>query len=323
MDASGNVTAVNTFGPTGLLSRHTSTGGSTFYAFDPQGNVSVRMDGSGNVLGTYTFDAFGARVGTDSTTDPFSGFGGQWGYYSDPETGLQLLTHRYYDSGAGRFVTRDPISYNGGVNLYNYTANNPVNGSDPSGLSQNPNAPAGSVGISAAVYIPDRQFSYGGVTWFGDNRGTSANSSRYRVQLNLWFDPASGAVSHIIETTGESRVLEPVTGWLLQGKPNPQLEVASMSTPCGDTYTYITAQASDGLADVGSIHLAPTAGIKILIYRLHNGKVFAEIENKDYPATEAYSYDSSGSHQLLNLSPMPGTTPGSLINHPGSETCLG
>ena len=35
MDGSGNVTAVNTFGPTGLLSRHTTTGGSTFYVFDP------------------------------------------------------------------------------------------------------------------------------------------------------------------------------------------------------------------------------------------------------------------------------------------------
>jgi hypothetical protein len=37
MDASGNVTAVNTFGGAGLLSRHTASG-STFYTFDERGN---------------------------------------------------------------------------------------------------------------------------------------------------------------------------------------------------------------------------------------------------------------------------------------------
>ena len=45
------------------------------------------------------------------------GFGGQYGYYTDYETNLLCLTHRYYDSGTGRFVTRDPIGYNGGINL--------------------------------------------------------------------------------------------------------------------------------------------------------------------------------------------------------------
>ncbi len=62
------------------------------------------------------------------------GFGGQFGYYTDVETGLDLLTQRYYDTTAGRFVTRDPIGYKGGVNLYGFTGNNPVNDIDPSGL---------------------------------------------------------------------------------------------------------------------------------------------------------------------------------------------
>ena len=50
------------------------------------------------------------------------------------ETGLSLLGFRYYDAGAGRFLNRDPIGYGGGVNLYNYTGNNPANANDPSGL---------------------------------------------------------------------------------------------------------------------------------------------------------------------------------------------
>ena len=65
------------------------------------------------------------------------GFGGQFGYYHDYQ-GRYLLGHRYYDSYTGRFVTRDPIGYKGGINLYGFVGNNPVNGSDPSGFSLAP-----------------------------------------------------------------------------------------------------------------------------------------------------------------------------------------
>ena len=65
--------------------------------------------------------------------DPF-GFGGQAGYYTDTETGLILCTHRYYDPANGRWLTRDPIGYAGGVNLYGYCGNDPGNQWDPSGF---------------------------------------------------------------------------------------------------------------------------------------------------------------------------------------------
>ncbi len=38
----------------------------------------------------------------------------------------------------GRFVTRDPIGYKGGINLYGFCGNNPVNDSDPSGYQAQP-----------------------------------------------------------------------------------------------------------------------------------------------------------------------------------------
>jgi uncharacterized protein RhaS with RHS repeats len=45
------------------------------------------------------------------------------------------MGHRYYDAGTGRFLTRDPKGYGGGINLYGFTGNNPVNESDADGLN--------------------------------------------------------------------------------------------------------------------------------------------------------------------------------------------
>jgi RHS repeat-associated protein len=66
--------------------------------------------------------------------DAYGSLSGQWGGYTDAETGLTLFTHRFYDTATGRFLTRDPMGYGGGVNLYAYTQNDPVNRNDASGL---------------------------------------------------------------------------------------------------------------------------------------------------------------------------------------------
>ena len=117
----------------------------TAYTFDPQGSavqpVTLYLPGTFpnvKVRSSSSFDGFGllqaaATADTSDAFDPF-GFGGQAGYYRD-YTGLYLLTHRYYDAVAGRFVTRDPIGYKGGINLYGFVGNNPVNGSDPQGYA--------------------------------------------------------------------------------------------------------------------------------------------------------------------------------------------
>ncbi len=78
------MTACNTFGAAGLLARHTTS--DVFYTFDPTGNVTQRLDASGNVLGSYVFDAFGNRTSMDNSTDPYSGYGSQAGTPSNPKT---------------------------------------------------------------------------------------------------------------------------------------------------------------------------------------------------------------------------------------------
>ena len=61
------------------------------------------------------------------------------GQYHDHETGLHYNRYRYYDPLVGRFISKDPIGYAGGLNLYVY-APNPVFWIDPFGLARIKNA---------------------------------------------------------------------------------------------------------------------------------------------------------------------------------------
>jgi RHS repeat-associated protein len=56
------------------------------------------------------------------------------GQYFDAETGLHYNWHRFYDPETGRYISADPIGLAGGMNLYAYVENNPVNWVDPWGL---------------------------------------------------------------------------------------------------------------------------------------------------------------------------------------------
>ena len=127
------MTAVNTFGTNGLISRAAISGGTptpTYYTFDTTGSVAQRTDATGAVTSSDLYDGFGA--GLDPPPDPF-GFGAQFGYYTDAETSLILCGHRYYDPTTARWLTRDPIGYAGGMDLYAYCGDRPVDTADPRG----------------------------------------------------------------------------------------------------------------------------------------------------------------------------------------------
>ena len=100
----------------------------------PYCDVAQRLDALGQVHASDQYDAWGARTAGGALHDPV-GYRGQFGYYTDEETGLLLCTWRYYDPQVGRWLTRDPIGAAGGLNLYAYCGGNPVSFIDPLGTN--------------------------------------------------------------------------------------------------------------------------------------------------------------------------------------------
>ncbi|MDH4236669.1 MAG: RHS repeat-associated core domain-containing protein [Nitrospira sp.] len=54
----------------------------------------------------------------------------------DAESGLYYYRARYYDPTMGRFLSEDPIASTGGLNLYAYVGNDPLNWIDLSGRTR-------------------------------------------------------------------------------------------------------------------------------------------------------------------------------------------
>jgi RHS repeat-associated protein len=131
-DSAGNTT----YTP-GISQR--KNGVDAFFHEDWIGSTRYLTDGSGLAAPTaYRFDAFGvpsASAGPDATSFKFAG---GHGYESDGPAGMLQLGARLYDPGLGRFLSPDPISYAGGLNLYEYCLGNPVGHVDPSGLFPKP-----------------------------------------------------------------------------------------------------------------------------------------------------------------------------------------
>ena len=54
------------------------------------------------------------------------------------EAGIYYMRNRWYEPHTGRFLSEDPIGLEGGINLYAYAGNDPVDRADPSGLRDAP-----------------------------------------------------------------------------------------------------------------------------------------------------------------------------------------
>ncbi|MCK9274061.1 MAG: hypothetical protein M0P57_03120 [Syntrophales bacterium] len=118
----------------GLLAMATPAGELYCYHFNATGSTIAVTDDNQNTVNRYSYTPFGEIIEEQETIpQPFK-YIGRHGVMHEPN-GLYYMRARYYDPATGRFISEDPIGFEGGdVNLYAYTGNNPVNLTDPFGL---------------------------------------------------------------------------------------------------------------------------------------------------------------------------------------------
>jgi len=125
--SSGNVSAKNYIGVTGIFARET-TNGTDYMLKNGHGDVTALVN-NGAVIKTYDYDAYGVEKNINTNdTNPFR----YCGEYFDTETGQIYLRNRYYDPTTGRFTQQDPAE--DGYNWYVYGNQNPVIYADFYGL---------------------------------------------------------------------------------------------------------------------------------------------------------------------------------------------
>jgi len=129
-DLSGTLQGAGGIG--GLLAR-TDANSSAFYHADGNGNVTCLINALQLIVARYEYDSYGNilfAIGSlaDANTMQFSSM-------PKHQSGLILFLRRPYDPILQRFLGCDPIQESGGINLYRFVRNNPVNSIDWLGLN--------------------------------------------------------------------------------------------------------------------------------------------------------------------------------------------
>jgi len=140
-DASGNLLFLHVYGA-GIDDRimTRSNGVTRFFFGNTTGSPLAACDSSGKWLEYYEYDPFGAVKVFDALFNPLAGSAiGNAKYFTgrdlDMETGKYYFRARHYDAELGRFMQRDPVMFDGGLNLYTYIYNNPLTFTDPMGTA--------------------------------------------------------------------------------------------------------------------------------------------------------------------------------------------
>ncbi len=136
-DLSGSFEGAGGIG--GLLARTSQSysdgplSGNSFYHADGNGNITMLIDDFQGIVAKYLYDAFGNTISksgllADANVYRFSSK--EW----HQNSGLAYYLYRYFDPNLQRWPNRDPIGERGGLDLYSFTHNRPINRIDRFGF---------------------------------------------------------------------------------------------------------------------------------------------------------------------------------------------
>ncbi len=136
--------------------------------YDHNGNIVLYISETGSIVAQYTYDPYGNVIASSGPIADVFSFGFSTKYHGR-ETGMVGYQQRIYLPVHGRWLNRDPIEEEGGVNLYGFCENRPHFDYDFLGLA-----------VKVIKSIPGQQPS-GGWRWADSKGETHWRYPNYKV----------------------------------------------------------------------------------------------------------------------------------------------
>ena len=172
-----------------------------YYVTNLQGDVLAILDGSKQVVASYTYDPYGkvlTATGTLAEVNPLR----YRGYFYDQDAGFYYLQSRYYDPTTCRFINADSYASTGqgllGHNMFVYCLSNPIMFVDTKGTDAIVLYDEDAVG-HIGLLVQDSDGTWWHFYW-GTEGGKGGSFNRVSCAIGISVDPYSWCV----EYTGEN-----------------------------------------------------------------------------------------------------------------------